>query len=357
MRNRVSTPAGQSSQVPGPSDRGGSAEPSAPGPLRYRVAFSLIATLLLLILVTLPFSVGSILDDLLGPPQGRSYALSAVPHSSAAATHTDLHLAVVALDEEQLQATLRASGHHVCEATCAWSDRVVFFSLAEDELTTEGLPPSAAVTLEPTTAEVTQMVQLPVRGRPIRYPFDHYELRLGVVLQRVAPDGSVQTLAPAEAAGQLFLTFQEQLPLQTMTPPAPLDPRGVRTEHDPYEYLLVAALSFHRPLYLPVLAVLLVLLVAGAAAYAVFLRPLQELVVNSGALVLGIWGIRSIITPPGLTFVTAMDVSLSMVIIFLLTAITVRALLFFHERGNLHVLRRRPREQRGVPLGDGRIER
>ena len=335
--------AGQSSPVTAPPDPDGSAELPAPGPLRYRIAFSFIATLLLLIIVTLPFSVGSILDDVLGPPEGHTYTLSAVPHSSAAPTHTDLHLAVVSVDEVELLATLRASGHHVCEAVCSSSDRVVFFSLAEDELATEGLPPSVAVTLESTTAEVTQTLQLPIRGRPIRYPFDHYELRLGVTLQRVAPDDTVQTLAPAEAAGHLFLTFQEQLPRQTMSPPIPLDPRSVRTDHDPYEYLLVTALTFHRPLYIRVLAVLLVLLVAGAAAYAVFMRPLEDLVVNSGALVIGIWGIRSIITPGNVAYVTAVDVSLSMVIIFLLTAITVRALLFVHERGNLHVFRRKRR--------------
>jgi hypothetical protein len=86
-----------------------------------------------------------------------------------------------------------------------------------------------------------------------------------------------------------------------------------------------------------------VLLVAAAAAYAVFLRPLQELVVNAGALMLGVWGIRSILTPSRLDYVTAVDVSLSLVILFLLAAITLRALWFVHERGNLRLLRRRRR--------------
>jgi hypothetical protein len=292
-----------------------------------------------LIAVTLPFSMGSIMDDVLGPPGGRSFALSAVPRDSAAPTHTDLHLAVVALDEVQLLATLRVSGHHICRAACAWSDRVVFFALHDDDSTAEGLPPSAAVTLPPTTAEVTQTVHLPIRGQPIRYPFDTYELHLGVVLQRVFPDGTSQTVAPAEAAGHLFLTFQEQLPRQTMSRPFPVEASGVRTADDMYQYLFTAALAFERPLYMRVLAVLLVLLVAAAAAYAVFLRPLQELVVNAGALMLGVWGIRSILTPGNLNYVTAVDVSLSLVILFLLTAITLRALWFVHERGNLRLLR------------------
>ena len=88
------------------------------------------------------------------------------------------------------------------------------------------------------------------------------------------------------------------------------------------------------------LAVLLVLLVASAAAYAVFLRPLQDLIVNSGALVLGVWGIRAILTPSNISFMTAIDLALSVVIIFLLGAISVRALMFMHDRAELTLLRR-----------------
>lgn len=89
---------------------------------------------------------------------------------------------------------------------------------------------------------------------------------------------------------------------------------------------------------------LLVLLIAAAAAYSVFLRPLDELFVNAGALVLGVWGIRAILVPGSLAYVTAVDLALSMVIIFLLGALTIRALLFVHDRGELALLRRRRRE-------------
>jgi hypothetical protein len=90
-------------------------------------------------------------------------------------------------------------------------------------------------------------------------------------------------------------------------------------------------LHFSRPLYERVLAVLLVLLVAFAAAYAVFMRPLQDLVLNSGALVLGVWGIRSILSP-GTASRTLVDLTLSFVILFLLSAITIRAHQFLFHR-------------------------
>jgi hypothetical protein len=92
----------------------------------------------------------------------------------------------------------------------------------------------------------------------------------------------------------------------------------------------------------------LVLLITPAASYAVFIKPVSQLVVNAGALILGIWGIRTIlvgqVTPPG---ATAVDLSLSIVILFLLVAIAVPMLRVLWERGELQLPRRgRARRER-----------
>ena len=91
------------------------------------------------------------------------------------------------------------------------------------------------------------------------------------------------------------------------------------------------------------LAVLLVLLIASAAAYSVLLRPLADLIVNSGAVVLGIWGVRAILTPGNLFYLTAVDLSLSIIILFLLGGLTVKALMHVHDKGEMRILRRPPR--------------
>ena len=307
------------------------------GLLRYRLALLLIATLLLFILVMLPFSLADVVSDVIGSPYGRRFIVPEGPQATPAPTHARLNLGIVALDEIQQLVTVRVSGHQVCEPACAEPRRLVLFSLplGDDDSEVEGLPPSAAVTLPTTASAVTESVQLPIAGQPLRYPFDIYSMRLGVAWQRVSPDESAQTLPTAEIGGQLFLTVQEQLPRLRMAPPRPVETASVRVEGAPYGYLHVHDLVVARPIYMRVLAVLLVLLVTAAAAYAVFLRPLEELVVNSGALVLGIWGIRQILVPGNYNFATSVDLSLSIVILFLLSAITVRALLFAHERAAL----------------------
>src|SRR5262249_53826250 len=146
----------------------------------YRVAFFLILALLLGIAVALPFALGSVIDELVQPPGGDVFRLPLAPGVPAALTHSQLHVSVVDLDEARLLAPLRVSSHHVCRIPCHDTDRVVLFSYGTNEVATAGMPPSAKIDLATTERVVTATITLPVRGYPSRYPFDTYELWLGV---------------------------------------------------------------------------------------------------------------------------------------------------------------------------------
>lgn len=291
----------------------------------FRIAFFGIAALVLGLAIALPSALRSVVETLVDPPEGDVYTLPIAPATPLAPTGSRLHLSMTDLDEAKLQVTMRVSGHHVCPVDCEYTDRIVLFSLGTNEALTAGMPPSAKVDL--TTAErvVTETLSLPLRGNPSRYPFDNYELWLGVGMARVYADGRVEPLTRQEAAGHLVMTLQEQLPRENMSAPVTIDPDTDADSDDLYQMLTLQVLKFNRSLHDQTLAVLLVLLVAAAAAYAVFMRPLQDLVINSGALVLGVWGIRNILTP-GTAYRTVVDLALSAVILFLLGAITVRAL-------------------------------
>jgi hypothetical protein len=130
-----------------------------------------------------------------------------------------------------------------------------------------------------------------------------------------------------------------------MSAPGELDARLLPSKGD--DQLIVATdLRFGRPLYLQILTLLLVLLVTAAAAFAVFMRPLDQLVINSGALVLGVWGVRSILLGSSVPGLTLVDISLVVVILFLLLAITVRTLWLLEERAAHPLLRRSLRRAR-----------
>jgi hypothetical protein len=302
---------------------------------------------MLLLLALVPFAISSAVVDAIGVPERHVYPISEAPRSSAAASHVDLHVNVTAIDSLQRMATLRVSGSQTCQPACGWSDKVVLFSLADQASGAAGLPPSASVTLPPTSAEVSQTVQLPTDGLPIHYPFDTYKLLLGVAVQRVQPDGTQQTLMPAQVAGQLVMTLQAEVPGLTLAPPVRVDPGSVRGDLDQYQLLYVSQLAFFRPPYLWLLSVLLVTLAAASAVYAVFMRDLKDLIVNSGGVILGLWGIRSVLTSGGPSIVTLVDLWLSTVILFLLGAMTARTLWFVFKRAELDLLllfRRRPRQ-------------
>ena len=266
---------------------------------RYRIAFAGIAMLMLGIVVTLPFSLASIVDDVVGSARGAVLPLLRVPPSAIAPDHSRLHVAVTHLDEVQLLATLRVSGHHVCEAACPLEGP------APPRVGHPGrwVTPKACrhrwVSCSPqTSAVVSESIQLPVAGVPIRYQFDRYHLDLGIALQRVYPDGRVVTvgperdpppsppLDPGSASAEAYVA-----------PPSPWTRAAFGPRAGRWSMQQGAAVYFERPRYLRVLAVLLVLLIGAAAAYSVLLRPPEDLIVNSGALVLGVWGVRAILVP------------------------------------------------------------
>jgi len=91
--------------------------------------------------------------------------------------------------------------------------------------------------------------------------------------------------------------------------------------------------------------VVLILLIAAAAAYAVFLRPLHDLILSTGGLVIGVWGIRSILVPSNIAGRTGVDIALGLVILFLLGAMSIRVALLIFAPPHRHGAARRSVER------------
>jgi hypothetical protein len=185
--------------------------------LPHRVAFFVVAFLLLGILALLPFALTDVLEDI-GESANPTYFLMS-PQQTPADTHSRINLAFTELDEWKRTARITVSGHHVCDSGCLWTDHLLFVSIPPGREDGEGLPPYAAVDFRPSALAVSQDITLPVYGDPIRYPFDHYGLRLALVLQRVYPDGTTQTVTPQDAEGHLFLSVNGFIPRAVMDKP------------------------------------------------------------------------------------------------------------------------------------------
>lgn len=309
-------------------------EAPARGPNR---AFLAGVALLAVTAVLIVLAVASVINVLARSPQDAIYLLSdALPPEPGGATQGPvdaytLHVAVEALDEAKGLATLHVYGLRTCPTTCP-AVAISLLALGGPAAERLGLPPKGTVAVPPNTQEVAGTVELPVRAEPTLYPFDTPELVLGVVAQQALPDGTMGPLTAARGGPATYLGLQSQLPGLLMAEPVPVDPASVRASVDPSALLYVRALHFRRPLYLPVLAVLLVGLIGAAAAYSVRTQPIPQLFLGLGGLILGVWGIRGVLLAGGPPYVTAVDLLLLGVILILLAGMLMRVTFQFRER-------------------------
>jgi hypothetical protein len=190
------------------------------------------------------------------------------------------------------------------------------------------------VTLQPTDQLFMQTVQLPIRGQPSLYPFETWQLWLGLTITDVHPDGTRVPMTVDQLPSRATFTLQSLLPDFLMAPPTPSAPQQVAAVHDPLLFTAVLGLAFTRPDYLQDLTLVLVVLITVSGLLALLTRTMTELVLGVGGLILGIWGVRSILVPQLVPTITTIDLALSTVILLILLGLEVRAVLhFIRKRG------------------------
>lgn len=325
-------------------------EPDA-GKIRGRTGLVVAVVGTLVVGALMAIGLQDTAGHLVAPPASPAYVLVGPPDERTAPQLTDLHVLVTALDEAKGLLTIRVDGYQECRPTCEADEQLAIVALREDEVRGRLLPPAAIVPLPAVSGPVAQTVQLPVRLQSLRYPFDAFELLLGLALLQADAASGAQHRPAAEAAARMHVTFQSELPQMHMAAPVPRDPDSLRTDESRYDYFAIDAVRFSRLPASQGLAVVLVLLIAAAAAYAVFLRTLHDLILSVGGLVLGVWGIRSILVPGTVVARTAVDVALALVIVFLLGALSIRVALLVFTPRHRRARRRRAVAAASEPLG------
>jgi len=304
------------------------------------------------VLCALPFAIQSVVVELLGEPDNTLYNLAGPgvvqsprvgpvvrqPQLGAPSERPSSYLNVVVagLDESTRVATLRLSGHRTCAPNCP-AYTLVFVSLDQDATQRAAMPPAASVAIRSDAVLINETVQLPTRGQPSLYPFDTYQLWLGLAAQVDRGDGTAVPVHVGDLNTGVQVTLQSQLSRLVMSPPVTIDPSQVHSETDPFDFVSVKGLTFTRPAYTKVLAVLLVLLITVSGCFAMFMRPIHDLFLGVGGIILGVWGVRAVIVQTTLPYVTAVDLALSAVILFLLLALVVRASVHFHRQSELRL--------------------
>jgi len=306
----------------------------------HRAALALTVAVAALVVAALPFAVRSMLGELFGEQHPTLYPIigrGEVPPTSDASAdtaHAYYNVAAVALDETDGSATFAVSGNRDCPATCP-AVELTFLALDDNAAERRGLPPLATVAIAPEDRVFSQSVTLPVRGRPSLYPFDTYEIWLGVAVAVTAPDGTLVYPDLATITARDTITLQSQVAQLVMETPRTIHPSRTVAATDPFALPLVEELRFRRPDYLKIMTALLILLIAVSGGVALTTRAIEELLLGIGTLIVGIWGIRSVLVSQPLPGGTAVDLALSFVILFLLLGLTIRLTRHFYRSSNL----------------------
>lgn len=323
---------------------------ATPGPHRqskrwYRLALVLTLILIIFVVVALPLAVRSMYGTLFATTDSPYFDLESGRQLTAAEVasasepdRTYLNIAVTDIAEDSATASMTVSGHRTCTGNCPELDLLL---LALDESPTRrGTAPSADLQVLEAVDVFTEDIELPIAGNPSLYPFDVYTINLAIAGFSVDAAGTPTPLTAANFGDNLTVAAQNQIAGLLMEDPAAIALPQVRDADD----LLVAVagrqLAFSRPIYLQILTVLLVLLIGISGLLALLTRSIDDLLLGIGGLILGVWGIRSVMVPQPLPTLSLVDLSLSAVILLLLMGLAIRAAIHFHQLSELHLVER-----------------
>lgn len=306
---------------------------------RALAAFVITTLVVIAVLAMLPAALASMVKEMRGQETDQIYDLftgaETDPDEPISPDTAFVNITAMSLDEGRRMAMLTVSGHRVCPAICP-EITGTFYSLGNDAARRRGLPPSATVTVPGKSGSYTYSMELPIHGTPQRYPFDDYTLLLGLIVSHTLPNGNKMVIdSPEQVRRNVSMTLEDQAARLNMLPPVPVDPVSVRSPSDPTAFMLVDQLTWQRPVYLRIVTILLVVLISASGIFALGLRSLHELVLGIGGIILGIWGVRSVVVQSPLPDVTLIDLILAFVMLVLLLALATRAARYFLKQSGL----------------------
>ncbi len=281
-------------------------------------------------IILAPFAIVSAMREIVANGSAAdSVTVGAVSPDAADFNVIDINLRKI--DEVESVATLRISGFHGCQGSCKEQRERLLFSAFRTDATGATLPTVAAVDLPGSAQEVEKKIDLPIQGRPMFYPFDTYEMAIGVGVERVLDDGSHVYLDPAKDRGSLAISFDEDASRMAATTPVTLDPAAVSPRLAPYKYMSAFRITLHRPLYLQYTVLLLAGLVVIASLYTAFIHDFRQLVLGTGTIIFGLWGARTLLIGAFPPDVTVLDLCLAVTAILVLLCAAGRSVAHFRR--------------------------
>lgn len=241
-------------------------------------------------------------------------------------------MSFLSIDEAKGILNFVISGNRQCSPNPCHNLQVIIYSMHAVEPYRRGLPPSMTFNVSADEQIFSQPGQLPLIGQPSLYPLDKYDLRIAVSIVKLNEDGTKDPYTEEEYEQISISTVRNAVHNFLIMQPTQVDPASINAIDDPYPFIGAMDVQFARPTYLKVLAVMLVLMIAISSVITMFTRTVGDALLSIGGIVIGVWGVRSILVPSSVSVITAIDIALSMVIFFLLLGIGFRIVKhLFHQ--------------------------
>jgi len=304
-----------------------------------RALFFGVTTLFVLCLAVLPLVLKDAAHDISLPPSDQVVAFT--QDDGAPTTHyTRLHMHIVSLDEVNEQARIHIHGFRSCDTECgAFEERILLFNAdKKNDHLEDAIPVSQRIQLPDDPREFNEDINFPMRGSVFFYPFDKYKLAIGAVVERKYPDGKVVILSPEETKGHLFITLEDNVPNANISLLKIIDPQTVKPKRLGYVYAFASQLKFERPTYSVVTVMLVILLSIVMTIFTMFTQPFDKLILNTSALIFGVWSIRSLLLTGYPSDITLLDTVLQAMVVFILMVLAFRSMNFFHRISYMRVL-------------------
>jgi hypothetical protein len=284
----------------------------------------------LVILGLLPFAVQSIIKDIKGIASEQQFLTKDLDDRGQ--HFTDIEISLKEVDELSQVATLEISGERSCVAPCgAFEDKVTFYGINDQTKDQRSHSKSASIAIPDANVPISTEIKLPFTGRVFVYPFDKYTFGVGINIERTYTGQPAKLLKKDDIENNFEISFSESVSRMELKSFQTVDGAAYKPRNVTDPYLFSAIANFERPMHLKIIVTMVVLMIVLVSIYTMATRPFNELILDVGAIILGIFGARELVIKDFPSDTTFVDTLFGLIVLYNLVVVVFRSISYFYK--------------------------
>jgi len=281
-----------------------------------------ILSLLVITIAWLPFALESFYNEITSNAltMGSQYLIT----SSNNREYVNLEVLTKEIDFVNKKIKINVNGYHHCDVFCGkYKTRLHISNFFFKKENVKRLPYSIIIEVPESTTEFEKEVTLPISGEIFNYPFDKYRADISIAIERLK-EGHSNFLNQRNS--NITLLMNDKIPrLETLPPIIIKNLDIIATEYPS----AIAFSSVHeRPFYIKYIVSLLVIFLIATTAATILLTEFYQLITGGAGIILGIWGVRSLLLGDLPTDISILDIILTLIVIGTLISLVIKSVIY-----------------------------